>query len=167
VQKTVVEKGANGVTSGCAVMIIHLASLYRSTLSGILVYRKRVLQGHHVNEANDFARYVLNCGMTEIMEKAPKECERLQKLFPYDGKHLWQEANLLRLECGEYFSGRTRDAEGTAKGGHKSDLENIDKKLASVLRAVSRSKKRRSSAVPQKPANVIPLFPKALSVGGP
>jgi hypothetical protein len=92
-------------------------------------YRKRVRQGHQVDDANDFARYVMNSGLVEIMKENPELNITLKGLFPYDGKQLWDEAYSLYRDCCEYYQGRTRNSEGTAKGARKSDLEEIDQKL--------------------------------------
>jgi len=83
-------------------------------------------------DANDFARYVMTCGMVDIMEKTPSSPE-LRKYFPYNGKQLYSEANKLRIECCQYFEGQTRDSEGTPSGPDKSDLEEIDQKLTLLL----------------------------------
>lgn len=95
----------------------------------------RVRQGFQVEEAQEFARYVRNSNMCELMRQNPcqgenqRHTQRLLELFPYDGDKLYEAARQLELECCEYWSKRTRDADGTATGARKSDLEDISHKL--------------------------------------
>jgi hypothetical protein len=102
----------------------------------------RVRQGFQVDDANDFARYVMSGGMTRLMIDSPQRNERLAKYFPYDGRKLYEAANRLRMDCCAYFAGRTRDGEGTSLGPDKSDLERIEAKLDAIL---FRGAKRRLS----------------------
>jgi hypothetical protein len=111
---------------------------YTSTMRRLEFYRMRVRQGVSVEDAQDFADYITQSGICDLMRSQPpqgdnpRHTERLQALFLYDGNRLYEEAKTLRQECCEYWVGRTRDAEGTARGASKSDLENINHKLALI-----------------------------------
>jgi hypothetical protein len=109
--------------------------LYKQTMRQLEFFRRRVREGVLVEDCQEFARYVQLSGICTLMEhnppegENPKHTQRLRDLFPYDGQKLWNEARALELDCCEYWRGRTRDAEGTATGANKSDLEDISRKL--------------------------------------
>ncbi|HEY3856956.1 MAG TPA: hypothetical protein VGO67_21440 [Verrucomicrobiae bacterium] len=98
-------------------------------------FQRRVRQGIQVEDCQDFARFIRMSGICTLMENQPCQGEddnhtaRLRELFPYDGKQLYYEARQLEMACCEYWAGRTRDSEGTAKGASLGDLESIERKL--------------------------------------
>ncbi|HUD48208.1 MAG TPA: hypothetical protein VMR33_15355 [Candidatus Baltobacteraceae bacterium] len=98
-------------------------------------FQRRVRQGVQVEDCQAFARFITNSGICTLMEDQPCQGEnerhtaRLKELFPYDGKQLHYEARQLEMACCEYWVGRTRDSEGTAKGASLGDLESIERKL--------------------------------------
>jgi hypothetical protein len=94
--------------------------------------RRCVREGVSVDEAQAFGRFIQWSGICALMSENPPETVQLRQLFPYDGAQLRSEADSLVAECCEYYQGRTRDSEGTAKGASKSDLEAIDAKLALI-----------------------------------
>lgn len=108
-------------------------------MSDLAVWRGRVREGVDVDNACDFARFVCQSGICELMTANPHEgnnlrhTESLRELFPYDGSKLWDEARALELACCEYWSGRTKDSPGTASGPNKSDLEAIAAKQDAIL----------------------------------
>ncbi|HEY3856957.1 MAG TPA: hypothetical protein VGO67_21445 [Verrucomicrobiae bacterium] len=91
--------------------------------------RRRVRQGIQVEDAQDFARYLSMSGILDLMGENQELNPQLQKLFPYSSNELRQVVNLLYNECCEYWRGKTRDSEGTAKGADRHDLESISLKL--------------------------------------
>jgi len=109
--------------------------VYKQAMRQVEIFRRRVREGVLVEDCQTFARFIQLSGICTLMEQQPPEGEnprhtqRLRELFPYDGKKLWEEARALEMDCCEYWRGRTRDAEGTAAGATKSDLEAIDHKL--------------------------------------
>ncbi len=109
--------------------------VYKQTMRQLEFFRRRVREGVSVEDCQEFARYVQQSGLCKLMEEQPpvgenaRHTQRLLELFPYDGKQLWNEARTLEMECCEYWRGRTRDAEGSASGANKSDLEEISRKL--------------------------------------
>lgn len=109
--------------------------VYKQTMRRLDLFRRRVREGVLVEDCQEFARYVQLSGICTLMQENPiegnnaKHTQVLRDLFPYDGQKLWDEARALDLDCCEYWRGRTRDAEGTASGASKSDLEDISRKL--------------------------------------
>jgi hypothetical protein len=119
---------------------------------------KRVLEGSHVECELDFAGFILNSGIVSLLRDTPivgesdLHTERLRKLFHYDGYALWAKADKLRLLCGQYFEGRTKDSLGTAAGVPRSELEAINHKLdvmaagLSKLTSVADKKRKRKNS---------------------
>ena len=99
-------------------------------------FQRRVREGVGVEEAQDFARWVRNSGIGDLMAKYPPQSEALRRVFDYDGPGLVRMARELETACCQYYVGRTKDSEGTASGANKSDLEAIDRKLAVLVVAV-------------------------------
>jgi hypothetical protein len=95
--------------------------------------RRRVREGVSVEDAQAFGRFIQWSGICGLMSDNPPETVELRQLFPYDGAQLRSEADSLVAECCEYYRGRTRNSEGTAKGASKSDLEAIDAKLVVIM----------------------------------
>jgi hypothetical protein len=118
-----------------------LSRLYFATLQWIKLYRRRVRSGFQVADANDFARYVMHSGITDLM-KHPHYNAQLKKLFPYDAKHLYDEASKLRMACCDYYAHKTRDSEGTATGPDSSDLEAINQKLNLLIAILPRQQRQ-------------------------
>jgi hypothetical protein len=110
-----------------------LQRLYVETLRRIETFRLRVRQGVSVEDAQDFGRYVQWSGICDLMAINRPPTAKLRDLFPYDGAQLRSVADTLVTECCEYYQGRTRNSDGTAKGASKSDLEAIDAKLAVIV----------------------------------
>ena len=100
--------------------------------------QRRVREGVLVEDAQDFARYVTQSGICDLMTEQPqkgenpKHTESLKDLFPYDGQQLYNQARMLELACCEYWAGHTKDAPGTAIGANKSDLEGINHMLGLI-----------------------------------
>jgi hypothetical protein len=122
---------------------VALHTLYKATLDYLAVSRKRVRQGAMVGDSLDFARYVMMSRMCDLMRENPpqgenaRHRERLINLFPYNGDQLYAAADSLRLQCGEFYSQRTKDSPGTASGPDKSDIEELGDKMDLVLKKVA------------------------------
>ena len=106
-----------------------LHSVYAWAMRDLKVLESRVRQGSGVEFAAEFAAFVMNSGICALMNDNPELNITLRKAFPYNGVELFRVANDLRLECGQYYQGRTSKAEGTAKGVKQSELEAINHKL--------------------------------------
>jgi hypothetical protein len=106
--------------------------VYLETVRRLECYRRRVREGVDVDNCLDFARFVIWSNIPKLMAANPPENPRLRELFPYDGADMLRMAKALESECQDYFQGRTRDSDGTAKGANKSDLEDIGRKLETI-----------------------------------
>lgn len=90
-------------------------------------------------------------GILDLMGENQEASPQLQKLFPYSANELRQVVNLLYTECCEYWQGKTRDSEGTAKGANKSDLDAISHKLDMLAGAVAKLQPVRTPTRARKP----------------
>jgi hypothetical protein len=126
-------------------------SVYKATTRQVEYHRRRVRQGVQVEEAQAFARYLTMSGILDLMGENQEASPQLQKLFPYSANELRQVVNLLYTECCEYWQGKTRDSEGTAKGANKSDLDAISHKLDMLAGAVAKLQPVRTPTRARKP----------------
>lgn len=129
--------------------------VFKQTMNMLAMYRSRVREGVLVEDCHDFARYIRLSGLAELMAEnpplgeTPLHTKRLRELFPYNGAALRCEADLLDAECCEYYRGKTRDADGTAAGVKKSDLESINRNMQLIagrlaaLESVKRARVRK------------------------
>jgi hypothetical protein len=104
-------------------------TVFKSTMHHVEVLRRRVRVGHQVDDCQAFARYISRSGVLELMEEFCEPSDVLRSLFPFSAKELRKNVDALEQECYAYYRGRTKDADGTASGADKSDLEAIDEKL--------------------------------------
>jgi hypothetical protein len=102
-----------------------LHRLYVTTMRELGACQLRVLEGSDIPASQDFARFVMWSGICDLMKDTPHENDRLRKLFPYDGLVLWRKAKEVFDLTTEYYTGSTRDAEGTARGVPRSILEQM------------------------------------------
>jgi hypothetical protein len=122
------------------------AVFFRETMRRLAVLRRRVREGVGVDEAHDFASYLLTSSVGKLMCEHPPGSVKLQEYFPYDGRELEAEARALLQACCAYWVGRTRDAEGTPSGANKSDLEAIERKQDLALKALAALESAKSQA---------------------
>ena len=122
----------------------YLHALHNSTMRRLEMLQRRVRQGFNVDDASDFASYVLNSNMIDLM-KQPETNPRWARVFPHDADQLSKAAQVLRDACCAYYGGKTFKADGTPVGASKSDLEKIDDKLAFVLTKLAQVESRQST----------------------
>ncbi len=106
--------------------------------------RKRILEGSHVECELDFARFVSQCGITDLMNEHPLNNSKLIGLLDYDGNTLWNEADRVRLLAGQYYEGKTSKTEGTAQGVPRSELEKLNHKLDLIAGELARQDRIRT-----------------------
>jgi hypothetical protein len=109
-----------------------LHALYSTTMHRLERMRLRVREGVRVDDANDFARYVMNSQMVDIFRSQQKRDPHIDKIFPIDPKKLWDTAYELYQACCDYYTRRTRHADGTPTGPQQSDIEQIRESLNAI-----------------------------------
>ncbi len=136
-------------------MSYHLWSkLFKSSVRQLELHQRNVREGVLVEEACDFARYLTNSGICDLMRAHPHKGENLhhtaalQDLFPYDGQSLYDQARALEMACCEYWQGATKDAPGTATGANKSDLAAIHHNLELIAGRLAKLESVNHAATP-------------------
>lgn len=120
--------------------------LHRTAMRYMVEFEKCVIEGVRVDEAHNFALFMCNSGVCEILSDNPETNANLAVWQPYDGKELWRRAEQLRLLCCEYYSRKTSKSPGTARGVPASELTKLNEKvdvLVSVVAALAENKKRK------------------------
>lgn len=113
--------------------ILRYAWLYRSTIQQLSVLRERAAEGKELPAANDFARYVLNSGILDILQ--PFDQADSTGAIKIDSAFLrWTAEDLRRVVC-ESFK-----RSGAAPGFDVSTLENINRKLDIIAAEIARRK---------------------------
>jgi hypothetical protein len=100
-----------------------LASMFRWSMDYLDTYERSVQEGCDLHNASDFARFIMNCGISDIMVDNPAPTARLRDLFPYDGKKLFARAH------GVFHDSCWAFKEGKGSGIPASVLKRLDHKL--------------------------------------